>query len=72
MDGKRIEGVYWPDTESEQGRSVQARHGVKLHLSATHHGDHDEFWIVESRVITGEEIARHNPRYIETFIWETK
>jgi len=68
MHGRKIAAVYWPDTDSERGRSIEAeRDGVSIALSATHHGDHDEFWIVVSR--DGAEVARHNPRYVESFLW---
>ncbi len=38
-----------------------------LHLSATYHGDHDEFWIVQTK--DGEEVSRHNPKFAETIRW---
>lgn len=68
MHGKRIVAVYWPDTESEQGRCVKERaDGYGLHLSVTYHGDHEEIWIIET--LNGQEIARHNPRYVESIVW---
>ena len=70
MNGKLIDEVTWPDTEEEPGQILQSIHGNQLHLSATHHGDHDEFWIVLSRKITGREISRFNPRYISSITWE--
>lgn len=38
-----------------------------LHLSATYHGDHDEFWVIESD--DGKEIARHNCKQLSSIIW---
>ena len=72
MNGKKIEIVYWPDSESEKGRSINQNDEMLLEMSATHHGDHDEFWIVQYKKINGEftEIARHNPKYVESFYWK--
>ena len=71
MNKKQIEVVWWPDTESETGRNLKANDETLLEMRATHHGDHDEFWIVQYKKIDGEfiEVARHNPRYIESFSW---
>lgn len=69
MDGKKIKEIWWPDTELEQGRHVPASDQLSLEISATYCGDHNEIWIVEKNLITGEEVARHNPRYVETIIW---
>lgn len=69
MNGKKIDVVYLPDTNDECGRQLVAGHPgcESLHLSATYHGDHEEFWIVQ--MYKGEEVARHNPRYVETIAW---
>ena len=67
MNGRNIEMVQWPDTESEQGRCMMRGEGIGLHLSATYHGDHDEFWIVQTNA--GVEQSRHNTRYVESIIW---
>jgi hypothetical protein len=67
MNGKEIKQIWWPDTESEQGRNVLSDGERTLHLSASYHGDHDEFWIVEC--YQGNEVSRHNPRYVESIIW---
>jgi len=69
MHGKKISTIYWPDTESEQGRMLSSKDD-DLILDATYHGDHDEFWIVQKRKITGREVARYNPRYVESIIWK--
>jgi hypothetical protein len=68
LHGKKIASVWWPDTDTEQGRHLRANDGRDLNLSVTHHGDHDEVWIVESK--GGREVARHNPRYVESIVWE--
>lgn len=68
MDGKSIDGIYWPDTNDGQRHQIFAPDTqYDLHLSVTHHGDHDEIWVIQS--INGKEVARHNPRYLETIVW---
>ena len=71
MNKKQIKIVWWPDTDTEKDRNIRANDGTILEMSATHHGDHDEFWIVEYRKIDGDfvEVARHNLRYVESFHW---
>ena len=68
MHGKKIASVYWTDTETEQGRYLASDGEITLELSITYHGDHDEIWVVQLK--NGKEVARHNPRYIETIAWE--
>lgn len=71
MHGMKIRSVFWPDTESEQGRCLEANEDLLIELSATYHGDHNEFWIVVLEKIGGEfrEVARHNPKFIESLVW---
>jgi len=68
MHGKKIKRVDWPDSGEELGRHLPAgdQHG-ELTLSATYHGDRDEFWIVRTK--DGKEVARHNARYAESIVW---
>lgn len=67
MHGKKIEAVWWPDNATETGRNLSSKEGIELELSVTYHGDHDEIWIIEKS--HGAEIARHNPRFVESIIW---
>jgi hypothetical protein len=68
MNGKKIAKVFWPDTSTEQGIQLVAGSACDdLHLSATHHGDRDEFWIVQTT--NGAEVARHNARYVTAIVW---
>ena len=69
--GKQIKIIYWPDTENESGRHLKSSDEKLLEMSATYHGDHDEFWIVECTKINDKfvETARHNPKFIESFEW---
>jgi hypothetical protein len=70
MHKREIAGIYWPDG-AEQGANLTKSDKIHLEMSATHHGDHDEFWIVEyAKENDGlREVARHNPRYVETIVW---
>ena len=67
LNGKKIKMITWPDSEQESGRHLPAgeQYGW-LTLSATCHGD-NEFWVVQSK--DGKEIARHNPKYLESIVW---
>lgn len=69
MHGKSIDYIelnpMW--TQSGNPERVAARSGVALTLSATHHGDHDQFWIVMTD--KGKEVARYNPRGVEHIRW---
>ena len=68
MHGKKIKVISWPDSGEELGRSLTSddKHG-DLTLSATYHGDRDEFWIVQTK--DGKEIGRHNARFAESIVW---
>lgn len=40
----------------------------KIFLSATYHGDHDEFWCV---LVSGEEeVARINCKHVISIVWD--
>ncbi len=68
MEAKKIKAIYWPDTETEQGRClVTGPECGELTLANFYHGDHDENWIIQT--LNGVEVARHNPRYVETIQW---
>ncbi|MCP5014288.1 MAG: hypothetical protein GY938_03285 [Ketobacter sp.] len=63
MNGKLIRNIYWPN-----GEKVEASDNIGLHMSATYHGDRDEFWIVQTDN-KGREHVRYNPRCVESFAW---
>ena len=69
MNGKKIAQVWWPDTDTEQDRNIKTSPENVIMFSATHHGDHDEFWIIETDA-SGVEKGRHNPRFVETIYWK--
>ena len=68
---KQIKSICWPDSGHGSGQCLHSSDSVILEMSGTYHGDHDEFWIIESHKINGEfvEVARHNPRYVEGWQW---
>lgn len=69
MHGKSIDFIeldpIW--TQGGHPERVVARNGVTLTLSATHHGDHDQFWIVVSEA--GKELSRYSPRGVQHIQW---
>lgn len=72
LNGKLIKTIHWPDSGNELGRHLTTNETTQLELSVSYHGDRDEFWVIEYRNIDGElkEVARHNPRYAESIVWE--
>ena len=69
MHGKLIDEITLPDSQEAAGQYLESGRGDQLHLSATHHGDHDEFWVVLSRRISGREVSRYNTRYLLSIKW---
>lgn len=69
MHGKRIKEVRWPDNGAKIGeRLVSGISADDIYMSATRHGDREEFWIVVVR--NGKEVSRENPRYVKTIFWD--
>lgn len=69
MHGKAIDYIdlnpAW--TPCGNPERIVTGEGLTLSLSATHHGDHDEFWVIESK---GEhEVRRFNTRGIQHIKW---
>ena len=69
MNGKRIRYIQLDPSWTEHGNpeSVGLYDPVELHLSATHHGDHDQFWVVASK--NGKEVSRYSTRGIQHIVW---
>jgi hypothetical protein len=69
MHGRRIKYIEldpgW--TASGNPESVGRYEPADLHLSATHHGDHDQFWVVLS--VGGKETERYSTRGIKHIVW---
>jgi hypothetical protein len=70
MHGQLIDYIELNPAWTQHGNPerVYSRDGMTLRLSATHHGDHDQFWIVLSSS-TGVELTRYNPRGVERIQW---
>lgn len=65
MHGKEIRQIQMREgQEFRQETDVQ-----KLKLSATHHGDHDQFWVIVE--IRGSEVERFNARYLDSITWKS-
>lgn len=69
MHGKKIRSIVFSGESSYQIETIVSGGLLQLELSATHHGDHDQFWVVKK--FDGLEVARYNPRLIETIEWAT-
>lgn len=70
--GREIAEIFFPPTPFAEGAKLVAGKHLKMGMSATHHGDHDEFWVVVFDVnAKGEvrETGRYNPRYLEGWVW---
>jgi long-subunit fatty acid transport protein len=65
--GKKIAEVWVPGEGNAYNHRYQSKDRLELELSATHHGDHDEFWIVMKR--DGTETGRINPRQVTEISW---
>jgi hypothetical protein len=68
MHGKKIHSIYFPSDGINDPVCKSCDEFGRLELSATYHGDHDEFWIL--RIKDGKEVARFNPRFVEFISWE--
>lgn len=55
-------------TQCGHPERIQSGNGVVLKLSATNHGDHEEFWVVE--VVHDRETRRFNPRGLQCIKWQ--
>lgn len=66
--GRKIKEVRWPpNADNDPGDRIIADGENEILWVNSFHGDHDKDWIVQTK--GGKEIARHNPRYIESIIW---
>jgi hypothetical protein len=61
-NGRQVSRIMW------EGQEMLTAGGQRtLRFSATHHGDHDEFWVEE--YFDAVQIAIHNCRYIVSITW---
>ena len=66
-EGRNIHKIWWPDSGDGEVRGVTAHNGLQLVFHSENLGDHSENWVLE--MSGGQEIRRHNTRYIESIIW---
>lgn len=65
MNGKQVKRIWWNGANGDESMKTEGQR--TLMLAATHHGDRDEFWVVQYEDTV--EVARHNCKYIETIEW---
>ncbi len=65
--GKQIAELWLPGDGNAYQEIMRARNDMTLELSATHHGDHDEFWIVVKE--NGVETRRINAKQVTEIVW---
>lgn len=63
MHGRKISTIGVPGANGE----LRYYEG-DFHLSATHHGDHDQFWVIV--MVDGAEVTRYNARHVGHIVWE--
>lgn len=70
--GRIISSIGWPDSEFNEGGYIHAKPDeVRLWLEVSHHGDHDQIWVIYEEMgnVNGDprwiEKHRYNPRYLE-------
>lgn len=65
-DGRKVERIVFANEQD----SVRATAEVILVFTNESHGDRDEEWVVQQNAETGEEISRHNVRFISSIYWQ--
>jgi hypothetical protein len=72
MHGKEINlfDVHPCWTQHGNPERIASGRGRKLNLSATHHGDHDQFWIIETNQ-DGWEVRRWHASAVAHIEWVT-
>lgn len=66
--GRKIKEVWLQGEGNAFNECVKSGTHGDLEMSATYHGDRDEFWIVVKS--DGVETRRINARYVTEFSWE--
>ena len=66
-DGDYIESIIFPEGDICSNSDKQ-----ELQYISEYHGDHDECWVVVKDRASGQEIARHNTRYIASICLKPK
>jgi hypothetical protein len=66
--GREISSIKFPDSPMCDPH-VRSTPEARLMWNEEYHGDHDMAWVVQLKGTV--ELARFNPRYIETIVWAT-
>ena len=65
MHGRQIKRIWFNGANGDE--TIAADGQRTLRLSATYHGDRDEFWVEE--YFNACEVARYNCKFIASIIW---
>ncbi len=65
--GKKISEIWYAGDGNTMDSRVQSDESKQLELSATHHGDHDEFWVLVKK--DGIEVERLNAKFLSSIVW---
>lgn len=69
-NGREIAVITFANSPPHIDPSVVSTPDKLLRWHEDYHGDHDVAWVVQ--IEDGVEIARFNPRYIESIVWATE
>lgn len=68
MNGKEIARFEYTAADGNPYEKYVGMRGItKIHLSATYHGDRDEFWVVVEK--DAQEIERHSCKNVSAIFW---
>lgn len=69
MHGKPIQSVTFMDNHGNTSDWWRSSDATRIELSVTHHGDHDEHWVLLIDRATGEEVARRRAGACDEIEW---
>lgn len=72
MNGRSIAAIYFEGgvgCYSGNPEMIRENGDLTLHLSATFHGNHEQYWVIEA--VKGTEFRRHNVGSIATIEWRS-
>lgn len=66
QSGRELKRIIFPGPPEE---SLVSNQEWQIVFESSYHGDHDELWAVVKVRSTGQELERHNIRYISSLVW---
>ena len=63
LDGKMVDQIIFPN-----GEVLSVNEEMRLRYHYEFHGEYDDAWVIQVDN-DGNEIARHNVKFIESIIW---